>query len=820
MPDLDQRLSLLETQFSEMQVQLADIQRLLQENAVPQEKASAAKPLFVKGNAIESTIEAKQREVEEAKLKRKAQLEVAISTIQPVHETPKHETSKHEALPPKESEWVIWARQQSMEFWLSRIGIGLFFIGLIFLFRYAVEHGWVTPIIRVVFGFAAGLALVRAGANTWESRRQLSQVLLSGAIAVFYATIYAAYNWYTLIPHLLAMALMTFITMLSLWYAWKLDEPIFSIIATIGGLATPFLLPTGVVNVQGLVAYLNVILVGACLVYWKKSWALLLLVMALGSLLVYGSTLEFVNQLRYSETLALTFGDKMAFQLGILAMAMLVCAIPLYKFLSSENENAENKHAEKQKTHLILLVAISFVLAFFGWFSIGTIWWMSWQNYGYFTVSYALFILGIAHFIYPKSNILAAPFGIVGGILLTAGLVMALPDMPNALLFALTLEALAFIFYDKWRNIKYVRFVGVGMLFMLMGFVALEMILEPYHDTWHTTKPLVHLWLLAIGFATSFWLDVSIERILLRSVALLGWVAWSCTYLPPNVAFSLLMATAWGFYVLYHFDENRTEQWQVFMHTYWGFLTFWMFQDIYNFGGALYAWLDLTALASMAFLSWKWQRKEEAQIYRVVSLLGWAMWCVHFLPLETAFLLLLGTAWALYALFRNAIHPPQAWFNAQLAYFFGIALWIVLDATILQRLHPSLQISGIVSIGAMAWLMRPSEWTRIFFVLQHLLFVVVTFSFFEKIPNGNAFVTTFLGIYTLVWFIVGIWQDEKDLRMASLAIGIFTMGKLFLFDLANLDSLVRILLFLGFGGVCLLLSYYLPKVFKTLGKSE
>ena len=45
------------------------------------------------------------------------------------------------------------------------------------------------------------------------------------------------------------------------------------------------------------------------------------------------------------------------------------------------------------------------------------------------------------------------------------------------------------------------------------------------------------------------------------------------------------------------------------------------------------------------------------------------------------------------------------------------------------------------------------------------------------------------------------------------------VGKLFLVDLARLEAIWRILLFLGFGGLFLVLSYYFQARWKRSGKS-
>ncbi len=49
--------------------------------------------------------------------------------------------------------------ERGSEYWLSRIGIGLVLFGVAFLFKYAVEQGWLVPGLLVYLGIALGITL-------------------------------------------------------------------------------------------------------------------------------------------------------------------------------------------------------------------------------------------------------------------------------------------------------------------------------------------------------------------------------------------------------------------------------------------------------------------------------------------------------------------------------------------------------------------------------------------------------------------------------------------------------------------------------------
>lgn len=82
------------------------------------------------------------------------------------------------------------------------------------------------------------------------------------------------------------------------------------------------------------------------------------------------------------------------------------------------------------------------------------------------------------------------------------------------------------------------------------------------------------------------------------------------------------------------------------------------------------------------------------------------------------------------------------------------------------------------------------------------------------IPGGEPFVTIAWGLYAAGLLIAGLRLDGAALMRTGMATLFLVVGKLFLFDLAGVDAVWRILLFLGFGGLFLALSYYLQSLWR------
>ncbi len=177
-----------------------------------------------------------------------------------------------------------WARLG--EQWLGRVGVGFVILAMAFLFKLAFDRGWITPPLRLAFGLLLGIGLLIAGLRLEESRRRYSQVLMGGAIAVFYLVGFAGYQLYGLLPYLGAFSYMATVTLLALVLASRQDHATLGAIGAAGGLATPFLLPTSDPSVPGLVLYTCLIIVGAGSVQIWRGWITLHVTLLVGGFAV------------------------------------------------------------------------------------------------------------------------------------------------------------------------------------------------------------------------------------------------------------------------------------------------------------------------------------------------------------------------------------------------------------------------------------------------------------------------------------------------------------------------------------------------------
>jgi uncharacterized membrane protein len=177
---------------------------------------------------------------------------------------------------------------QFNEQWLNRIGIGLLLIGVVFLFKYSVDQGWLIPPVRSAIGLGLGGLLFGFGLQMNERMGVFRQLMLGGGIAIFYITGFATFQLYAFVPHLLIWAFMVTVTLLALSLSLQQDEAVLSVTGTLGALGTPFMLYSGSGSTGMLVMYTTLVLAAAAVIYYRKGWTSLLWSMLVGGFGVMG----------------------------------------------------------------------------------------------------------------------------------------------------------------------------------------------------------------------------------------------------------------------------------------------------------------------------------------------------------------------------------------------------------------------------------------------------------------------------------------------------------------------------------------------------
>ena len=178
--------------------------------------------------------------------------------------------------------------------WLVWLGAVALVLAGIFLIKYSIDNGLLTPAMRATFGLALGIALTLAG--EWLRRRPLQKqlaslkpdyvpgALTSAGLFICFASVYAAYALLGLLSPTVAFIGLAIVALVAFALA-ALHSPIVAIIGLLAGFATPALVSSTEPNAGILFAYLALIAAAAYAVVIYRGWGWLAYGATIGGLL-------------------------------------------------------------------------------------------------------------------------------------------------------------------------------------------------------------------------------------------------------------------------------------------------------------------------------------------------------------------------------------------------------------------------------------------------------------------------------------------------------------------------------------------------------
>lgn len=158
---------------------------------------------------------------------------------------------------------------------IVKAGVGILFLGLAFLAKYATEHIHVPVELRLAGIASVALVLLVIGWRLRGRRPGYAQALQGGAVAVLYLTVFVAFKFYGVLAVGPVFALMVMVAALSAALAVLQDARALAVIGVLGGFATPLLVSTGSGNQVALFSYYLVLNLGILAVAWFRTWRVL-----------------------------------------------------------------------------------------------------------------------------------------------------------------------------------------------------------------------------------------------------------------------------------------------------------------------------------------------------------------------------------------------------------------------------------------------------------------------------------------------------------------------------------------------------------------
>ena len=445
---------------------------------------------------------------------------------------------------------------RSGEYWLNKLGIGLLLLGLIFLYKYSVDQGWLVPLVRVAFGLALGTALLAIGLRVYQNHRHFSQVVMGGGIAAYYTTGFAAFNLYALVAYPVAFAYMVSVTVLAVLLALRHDEVVLSVVGVAGALATPFLLYTGTENVPALVSYTCFILMGTGAIYIYRGWRSLFLVAFVGAWIVF-----LVGSFGISWVREPVQSDQWALQLGIIFGWLSFWALPVFReALCATNPDRwswpslgifEGLRPLTSRHAHILIVATPLIALGLSML----VWQLTDERWGWITLALAA-IQGITAWVLRNREEirgLASVQALTALLFLTLSFVQLLDG--NALFLTLAVEAAALHWLSR-RLSDRALLVGGHFLFAIVGLWLVERLTgsveagAPGIRATFDSLAITDLVVLGAALAASTVLRPQAATLVYRicvHAAFLGWLWRELSVLPDGEAY---VTVAWGLYTI------------------------------------------------------------------------------------------------------------------------------------------------------------------------------------------------------------------------------------------------------------------------------
>lgn len=175
-------------------------------------------------------------------------------------------------------------------------GIALVFAAVFFL-RYSIDQGWLQPPVRVVIGIIVAIALlVVCDRNAARKYELLANAMDAAAIAILFATFFAAHSLWNLIPGTMAFGLLALVTLTAVMLSIRHDSLFIAVLGLLGGFATPILLSTGENRPLPLFGYLLLLNVGLAWVAYRKGWTILsLLTLVFTTIYQWGWVARFLD---------------------------------------------------------------------------------------------------------------------------------------------------------------------------------------------------------------------------------------------------------------------------------------------------------------------------------------------------------------------------------------------------------------------------------------------------------------------------------------------------------------------------------------------
>lgn len=666
---------------------------------------------------------------------------------------------------------------------LNKVGIAVLVLGIAIGAKYAIDHDLISPLTRIVLGYAAGVILIGIAMRLKIKYAGFSAVLLSGGMAVMYFITYAAYDFYDLIPQIPAFIIMVMFTAFTVYAALQYNVRAIAVIGLVGAYAVPFLLSDGSGRVAVMFTYMSIINAGILVLSFKKAWKVLYYVAFFLTWIIFSFWI--LDRFYVAEHLWLSLGFSSVF------FATFYATFLAYKLIAREP-------LSRGDVAVLMLNAFSY----YGW--------------GYYAISdhpegdlfLGLFTLfnAILHFtacvvIYKKQEATRDTFYFVAGMVLVF-LTLAVPVQLDGHWVTLIWAAEATLLFWIGRTKNFPVYEKLSYVLILLTFTSLLQDWDSYYGTLNYTEAAVHTVFFNIQFLSSLlictawgWV-VFLDRRHAVPADAKNWPARLLQWgLPAMLLFTL--------YLTFHQEIGAYWQ-QRYLHSSVTISGEGSEYPIYNEDLLSFKnlWL-MTYAALFALVLWLTNRRWIQNIYltHAISIFA-ALLLFNLITMGTYEMSSLTTS---YLTQDNAQYYTRGGMHIAMRY-----ITIVAMLPLLGILYKNVRENNMSDIFPQV--------ERVYFhivVLVLLSTELITLLALMHIENSDRLALSILwGAYALGLIVFGLMRAQRLIRIVGIGLFAITLIKLFAYDMAAMSTIAKTLVMVILG-VLLLSASFLYNKFKT-----
>ncbi len=647
---------------------------------------------------------------------------------------------------------------------INKLGIIITIVGVAIGAKYSIDNELISPLTRIILGYLVGFGLLALSVRLKLRYRNYSAVLMSGAMAIMYFITYFAYYLYYIIPQPVAFVLMVLFTVFASVAAINYNKQVISLIGLVGAYAVPFLLSTGSGNVAILFSYIIIINIGIFTIMLKKPWLLTQYISFAFSWIIY--LWWYVSEYNAIEHITLAFFFAFAFFFIFYAILLI------HKLIKGEELPAGN---------VILFLANSTIFYGVG-LSILDSYKIENQLLGAFTIFNSIFNAIIATVIYfkkPESKNIR--YLITGLTLIFFTLSIPIQFDGNIVTLIWAGESLVLFWIGRTKGISV--YERLSYTFMLLAFGS---IINDWDNAYKAKEMMFLLnknFLSSLLFALSFVFiykinnNVNYTSSFITNERILRIISYT---IPAILIFSIYYAFVVEikahFYRLYESSKVYMLQENSMELQYENY-------KLVEIGKTWIINYTMIFLSVLSFINFKKiKSKQLGNISFILITLSVVVFLIVGLRIISCFNLHLEDIITRYISFALLAATLVACYKYTKQY--------------IKKIIFRMSFSILLQISILC------------IISSELVFLFNKFNLGESDKLG---LSILWGVYSLFLISLGILKKNKFLRFGAIILFAITLVKLFFYDITNLNTISKIIIFLVLGILLLIISFLYNK---------